>query len=138
MSKRGIDFEALSERFLSEIAEPLVSRLTDEVAASAFFLAPWRTGYLAQSIVKDVNGLQATVKPLAPYAPFVINGTLPHEIRPVRASVLRFEAGGQVVFSALVHHPGTKPNPFLQKAAAQASEKIPEIFSNLVQIVTGE
>jgi len=44
------------------------------------------------------------------------DGTSPHDIYPFKASALRFEVGGDVVFAALVHHPGTAPDPFLDKA----------------------
>jgi hypothetical protein len=51
---------------------------------------------------------------------YVINGTRPHLIRPVRAKALRFTVGGQVVYARLVHHPGNKPNDFLRKALRAA------------------
>jgi hypothetical protein len=51
---------------------------------------------------------------------YVINGTRPHLIRPVRAKSLRFTVGGQVVYARLVRHPGNKPNDFLRKALRAA------------------
>jgi len=51
---------------------------------------------------------------------WVINGTRPHQIRPVRAQALRFTTGGRVVFARLVNHPGTQPNDFLNKALREA------------------
>lgn len=52
-------------------------------------------------------------------------GTKKHIIRPVRAKFLRFQVGGDIVFSLLVHHPGTKPNrkakTALRKSNAQLS-----------------
>lgn len=51
---------------------------------------------------------------------FVVNGTRPHLIRPVRARVLRFTVGGRVVYARLVRHPGNKPNDFLRKALRAA------------------
>lgn len=50
------------------------------------------------------------------YAPYVNDGTRPHTIRPKRAQALRFTVGGKVVFAKVVHHPGTKPRPFLDRA----------------------
>lgn len=55
-----------------------------------------------------------------PAALYVINGTRPHLIRPVRARALRFMVGGRVVYARLVHHPGNKPNDFLRKALRAA------------------
>lgn len=50
------------------------------------------------------------------YAEMVNDGTRPHLIRPRRAKALRFTVGGRVVYAKVVHHPGTRPNPFLDKA----------------------
>lgn len=50
------------------------------------------------------------------YAAFVNDGTAPHIIRPRNARVLRFVVGGQVVYARVVHHPGTRANPFLDRA----------------------
>ncbi len=36
------------------------------------------------------------------------DGTKPHEIRPRRKSILRFQAGGATVWARRVRHPGTK------------------------------
>jgi len=40
-------------------------------------------------------------------------GTRPHLIVPLSGNVLRFEKGGQEIFSAQVFHPGSFKNPFL-------------------------
>ena len=133
VSRSGLELTVLGEN-LGPMAEKLVDRVADEAVAAGFFEAPWKTGNLARSVVKEVSGLSAVVKPLAPYAAYVIAGTVPHEIRPVNARCLRFvAAGGNVVFTQLVHHPGTKPNSFLERAALQAAEKVPAIFDELWQ-----
>jgi hypothetical protein len=51
----------------------------------------------------------------------VHDGTRPHIIRPKRAQALRFRIGGRVVFAKVVHHPGTRPRPFLDKALREVS-----------------
>jgi hypothetical protein len=82
--------------------------------------------------VKEVGDGEASIQVLAPYATHVVYGTAPHEIRPVNASCLAFEApGGGMVFTALVHHPGTRPNPFMQRAAEDARGKVGEVFAEL-------
>jgi len=41
-------------------------------------------------------------------------------------------AGGDMVFTRLVRHPGTKPNPFLQRAVDKAREKVEELFEEMI------
>lgn len=51
----------------------------------------------------------------------VNDGTRPHIIRPKRAKALRFRVGGKVVFARIVHHPGTRARPFLDRALADVA-----------------
>lgn len=51
---------------------------------------------------------------------YVVKGTRPHIIRPVRRRALRFTIGGRVVFAKVVNHPGTQANDFLNKALREA------------------
>lgn len=53
------------------------------------------------------------------YASFVRLGTKPHDIRPVRKQVLRFEVAGKVIFSRHVRHPGTRSNDWYDQALNQ-------------------
>jgi hypothetical protein len=41
------------------------------------------------------------------------DGTRAHLIRPRRQNTLRFPSRGRIVYTKIVHHPGTKPNRFL-------------------------
>lgn len=82
--------------------------------------------------MKEVGDSEATISVNAPYAWYVVKGTAPHEIRPVNASCLAFEAvGGGMVFTQLVHHPGTRPNPFMERAAEDTLSKVDEVFAEL-------
>ena len=57
---------------------------------------------------------------------------------PVNASCLAFKvAGGDLVFSKLVRHPGTKPNRFLDEAVEKARQKVEELFVELFKELTG-
>jgi len=131
VSTYGLEFDEVAQKLSGPLRQKLVEKLADIAYASAFFGAPWRTGKLAGSIVKEVSEGEASIQALAPYAVYVVNGTAPHEIRPVNARVLAFEAGGKLVFTSLVQHPGTRPNPFMQKAAEDARSKAEEAFANL-------
>lgn len=80
--------------------------------------APKRSGALAASItqVNTPGAVSVGTQGIA-YVKFIVEGTRPHEIRPKNGNVLAFKVGGSMVFSAVVHHPGTKANNFMEKAA---------------------
>lgn len=93
------------------------------VKVAARQIAPVKSGRLRDSIQvrqsRDVKGRYSVgyeVEATAPYSVFVHEGTRPHEITPVNASVLAFDVGGTTVFAHRVNHPGTKANPFLVRA----------------------
>jgi hypothetical protein len=56
------------------------------------------------------------------YLSYILNGTPPHTIRPRRRKALRFIGRGGVVFAKVVHHPGTRARPFMQKALEKARD----------------
>jgi hypothetical protein len=88
---------------------------------------PVITGYLLQNWGFDVGNYQARWYPKATYAPYVEFGTPPHIIRPVNAKVLANARTGQI-FGTLVHHPGTKPNPFMERIVSQAQPDVDALF----------
>jgi hypothetical protein len=132
VTRSGLDIRILADKMADEIKNKLVERLADMAYAQAFFGAPWRTGALAQSIVKEVSAGEARIRALAPYDVYVQLGTRPHTIKPARASCLVFVArSGELVFTQLVLHPGTLPNPYMQRAAAETTDKAAEVFQAL-------
>ena len=132
ISTRGLEFDEVASKLSGPLRQKLVERLADVAYVKAFYGAPWRTGKLAGSIVKDVGVGEASIQVLDPKAIFVVKGTAPHDIRPVNASCLAFKAsGGSMVFTRLVRHPGTKPNPFMQRAVDETLGKVDEVFADL-------
>lgn len=76
-----------------------------------------RSGHLRSSISWDLtpSPLQADVGSDVDYAIFVEYGTKPHVIRSKGPWPLRNRRTGQV-FGPVVHHPGTRAQPFLRSA----------------------
>ena len=67
-----------------------------------------------------------------------LRATAPHEIRPINGGVLAFQVAGKMVFTPIVHHPGTKPNPFMQNALEEAQSKVDATFAELwLELVGG-
>lgn len=91
------------------------------VVNRAKVLCPVDTGRLRASIRGSTSRTwtlrpQFTVSSNVDYAPMVHDGTRPHTIRPRTKQALKFTVGGQVVFARVVHHPGTRARPFLDRA----------------------
>lgn len=85
-------------------------------------------GNLRQSIKSSMRGKAVgEVVVGAEYALYVHEGTRPHEIRPVSKKALANRRTGQF-FGRLVRHPGTKANPFLQRAVDLAKGDIDKEF----------
>ena len=98
-----------------------IAALTARTAAIAAATAP---GSMKQKIRPIFKGSRANPIGIVmvdhPAAHYVLHGTKPHQIRPRRASTLRFRVGSTVVYARVVNHPGTKPNNFLWKAMLAA------------------
>lgn len=97
-----------------------------QVMNRAKVLAPVDTGRLRASIriesrrtftLRSVYTIGSDVE----YADMVHGGTRPHVIRPRTKQVLRFKVGGRTVFARVVHHPGTKARPFLDRALREVA-----------------
>lgn len=98
-----------------------------QVVNRAKILAPVRTGRLRSSIraepprIFSLRG-SVTVGSDLEYAAMVNDGTRRHFIRPKTKQYLRFRGrDGSIVFARVVDHPGTKPNPFLDRALREVA-----------------
>lgn len=99
------------------LVERRLGERTRRVASMAAEQAPGSMGsYVDWRVEEGPRGLQGVVTCDHPAVNLVLQGTRPHLIRPRRASVLRFEVGGRVVFAKLVRHPGTRANDFMRRA----------------------
>lgn len=89
------------------------------------------SGILKGSIrpVKMITKLVGEVLSAAGYSVFVHEGTKPHIIQVVNKKVLANERAGQI-FGKIVHHPGTRPNPFITMAIDKSKDKINQYFKN--------
>ena len=97
------------------------------------------------------GGMQAIVSPgMLAYAPFVSSGTRPHDIYPRNKAVLAWpaagtptratgkaKAGGAMAFAMHVHHPGTKPNPYVEEAVGVATAGVVLRVTEAVTAIIG-
>ena len=107
-------------------------------------LVPKKTGKLAKSIKSKLRkrGVASRVVFTADaktkgkgrwgateYARFVEEGTRPHLIEAWNSYYLRFtDKSGKVRYAQKVHHPGTKPQPFLEPGVGFAMSRAPDIL----------
>ncbi len=60
-------------------------------------------------------------------------GTKKHIIRPVRAKFLRFQVDGDIVFSLIVRHPGTRPNRKAKRALRKSNAQLSGALNPLLE-----
>jgi hypothetical protein len=144
MAERIIGLRQLEARLTALrspiLGEKVMRTLALTTVREAKLAVPRRTGNLGRSIhVAAIGPVSARVVAGANYAAFVEFGTRAHEITPNAKRALRWAATsagarltgtprkaaqrgalGGVVFATRVHHPGTRPQPFLLKGARAA------------------
>ena len=87
---------------------------------------------LRKSIKYAVHNNYAVVYSNLFYAPFVHEWTRPHLIRPVKKkSLFRIDENWEH-FAKLVHHPGSKENPFFTRAVDQNKNRILQRFYDII------
>lgn len=91
-------------------------KLSVDILADAKARCPKKTGHLADSLTAEVNEEEKTVYIMTdvPYVLDVELGTRPHIIRAKHAQSLVSDEG--VFFGPVVHHPGTRAQPFMAPA----------------------
>lgn len=112
--------------------EPLMRAVQLSAIANAKALVPRRTGFLQRAIIPgSVSATHAEVIANAPYAADVEYGTKPHDIVPKTKKALAWGGARRLTgslragakpdhFAKRVHHPGTKPKPYLVPGAKKA------------------
>lgn len=99
-----------------------MERRVRRVEAEAKRRAPGSMGRDITVAIRSRPGgdFQGVINSRHPATMYVLYGTRPHVIRPVRARALRFQVGAQTVYARTVMHPGTKANNFLKEALRAA------------------
>jgi hypothetical protein len=122
---------------------PILRAMQLGTVREARLLVHRTTGHLGRSIVPGaIHGDTATVEARTPYAATVELGSKPHVIRPRKAKVLAWggtrrlsgtlaRGSRATSFARIVHHPGTRPYPYLIPGARKAVGLIRDAFVKL-------
>ncbi|HEX3721247.1 MAG TPA: hypothetical protein VHV31_00555 [Nitrolancea sp.] len=121
------------------IAAPILQRA---LTASQAILAkntnartvPIRTGFLVNHFQWVMSKLQGYWYPTASYAPLVEFGTRPHRIEPKDKQALYWPGADHPV--RFVNHPGTRPNPYMERIMAASQDDINATFGQAIQMIT--
>jgi hypothetical protein len=120
--------------------EPLLRALQLSTIHEAQALVHRKTGTLQRRIIPGaISSGYAIVKADTPYAAPLEFGSKPHVIRPKNAKVLawggsrrlsaRLRSGSKPDhFAAFVHHPGSKPYPYLIPGAKKATAGMKDVI----------
>ena len=125
LRRADIFYDWFEPKFLQGAARDIAQRIREK--------APVRTGFLRRSVtIRYMPGGYVEVGPTAVYAPFVEYGVSPHIIRPKFRKALRFEKGGKVIFTKLVHHPGFPGRFFVRSAYEEFLENAESLARQLL------
>ena len=94
--------------------------------------APHKTGRLKSATRHEGSGDRRRVfvsKTVAPYFDYVVDGTRPHVIKPKNKQALFWPGAGHPWKS--VQHPGTKANPYIDKAFRNMLPNVDKKIQNL-------
>jgi hypothetical protein len=139
MTSRLIGADKLRRRLKAlETGRPILKDIQIKAVAEAKARVARKTGHTARTIVPGALGDRFTIVEAAGAAVFLEGGTKPHVIRPRKAGMLAWPANasgrrlsgrartasGRMIFARVVHHPGTKPQPFLLPGAIAAVRSV--------------
>ena len=133
--------DAIFKKRIRQAIKASTIEVQDEAQTNHRFIS--RTGQLERSIDVKFNensGIVYIDSQSAPHGPFVHQGTGAHTIFPKNKKALRWapQGGGAFHFAKVVHHPGTKSDPFLYNALRNKQDDIRNIFAKYTKIALKE
>lgn len=124
---------AMLQAVAKEARQVAMQRAVLIVEAEGKREAPVKTGNLRRTITSRVEdgGNRGIVGTNARYARAVHDGSKAHTIRPVNGKALYWKGAKHPVKS--VKHPGTKGNPFFERAIAYSRSRVEQELASLYE-----
>jgi hypothetical protein len=126
-----------ASQVISEMAKIAFS--TMQQGAGRHSPRPDGTGKLRSSLYNESQGAFVSRvghnTSVAPYAQWLLHGSVAHIIRPRNAKMLRFKLGNQTVFARFVKHPGYAGDNYLNVAEQTALSSFARFVDNALRAV---
>lgn len=123
--------EDLPARFFRAV-EWYFGAVAQELWGSIMEEAPVREGRLAGSWqLRPVGRFTWSISTDVEYAAAVQEGTNPHDI-VARGRALAFQVDGRTILVRRVRHPGTEPNPYIDRAVGRVEERLEDFAAQAV------
>jgi len=123
--RKALDALAQSPGIIGTRLNNAIKKSIYEIEKEAKPRTPVVTGRLRSSYQTEFRPLYGSLSPMVNYAIYVHEGTKPHIISVKRAKVL---TDGKIFFGKVVHHPGTKAQPFLREGIEASMDSIRNYF----------
>lgn len=131
-------WHATASRWAAEVGQAMVEAVRAEAPVGK---KDANNGRLRDSITfkPTITSTNARVEVTSrvPYVGYVINGTPPHVIEPRTATILHWQKDGNHFYRHRVYHPGTRPNPFPERALRGRTSAIQGRMRNAVATTLG-
>ena len=129
LTKFAIDLKTATPKVKSMISTT-VRRLVMRIESIAKDEAPYKTGTLRRSIQgKMIDQFQGVINPSVNYAWWVHEGTNAHSIFPGGKKALYWDGARHPV--KRVSHPGTKDNPFMERASRKGDREANKLLNDV-------
>lgn len=105
-----------------------------------------KTGRMASRISVRISGrgldTEARVH-AGGVAPIIVHGSKAHDLAPVNSRALAMSTSGQaggplIGFASAVHHPGTRPDPFVARGIEQAQPELQQVIDQAAGALLAE
>ena len=138
----SIKIEGLSRlsKALRQSPQTVITELSNAVKTSVNIIrpimvseAPIKSSRLRENIYASSNGLHGEVGPdlrATKYAYWVHEGTKPYTIKPKTKKALYWKGAMHPI--KIVHHPGIKPNRYVERTRNKINAPIRKIFENAI------
>lgn len=124
-----LDWKSYADKVADEAGEKVLSALQQECPVGDGDTAGQLRDSLQYQKTSGVDFVRLEFTSDVPYCMFVIKGTADHDIFPVNGTVLHFFASsGEEVYAQSVHHPGSAPNAFHERAWDGVKDDITLLF----------